>query len=63
MSPPELPIDPPIEPETPVDHIEVIQALLRDIEHHASRLDTTAKMRTMFGCGVEALKNMLEVLE
>lgn len=61
MSQPEPPIDPP-GTETPVDHVEVIQALLRDIDYHASHIDTTVKMRTMFGCGIEALENMLEVM-
>lgn len=58
----ELPINERIDTETPVDHALVIQALLRDIEHHASQIDTTVKMRTMFGCGIVALEDMLEVM-
>lgn len=62
MRQPELPVDPPVETETPVDHIKMMQSLLMDIEYHVSRLDAPATTRRMFGCGVDALEKMLEVM-
>ena len=62
MRQPELPVDPPVNTETTVDHIKMMQSLLMDIEYHVSRLDAPAKTRRMFGCTLGALEAMLKVM-
>ena len=63
MKQPELPIDPPIDTETPVDHVEVIRTLLREVDHHASLLTSSVKCRKMFEYSIDALNDMLEVMK
>jgi hypothetical protein len=63
MTTPERDPDPPLDTETPVDHIEVIRELLKEVDHNLSHIDTPPKMRTMFGMGLDGLVNMLEVME
>lgn len=41
----------------------MMQSLLMDIEYRVSRLDAPVKTRRMFGCGVDALEKMLEVMK
>ena len=63
MSQPELPIDEAIDTETPVDHVEVIRTLLRELDHHACYLDSPTKCRQMFSLSIDALEEMLEVMQ
>jgi hypothetical protein len=59
---PELPIDPP-DTETPVDHLEVAQTLLRDVEHELDQADITAITNALLQLTLETLQNQIEMLQ
>jgi len=62
MSQPEPPIDPP-NIDTPVDQVEVIQSLLRDVDHELNKVDVTPNMRAVLRLSLETLASQLEVLQ
>lgn len=59
---PEIPIDPPIDTEAPVDHLELAQVMLRDVEHELRQADLGKEWHRLLDTQIGVLQDMIEVL-